>query len=59
MLSGFHSLETEGMLGGQPLTRDSSPVEGQAFEVSISRIYSVLLAEFGGKGDLQLTTANS
>ena len=36
---------------GQPLTRDSSPMQGQAFEVSISRIYSVLLAEFGGKGD--------
>ena len=37
-------------LWGQPLTRDSSPMQGQAFEVSISRIYSVLLAEFGGKG---------
>jgi hypothetical protein len=38
-------------LWGQPLTRDSSSMQGQAFEVSISRTYLVLLAEFGGKGD--------
>jgi len=36
---------------GQPLTQDSSPVQGQAFEVSIPRTYLVLLAEFGGKGE--------
>jgi len=37
--------------GVSPLTPDSSPMQGQAFEVSISRTYLVLLAEFGGKGD--------
>jgi len=31
-------------------------MQGQAFEVSISRIYSVLLAEFGGKGERQENT---
>jgi len=29
---------------------DSSPVQGQAFGVSILRIREVFLAEFGGKG---------
>jgi hypothetical protein len=38
-------------LRGQPLTRDNSPVQEQAFEVSISRTYSIRLGEFGGKGD--------
>jgi hypothetical protein len=49
---GTHTIWGEGKkLWGQPLTRDSSSMQGQVFEVSISGIYSVLLAEFGGKGD--------
>jgi hypothetical protein len=33
-------------------------MQGQALEVSISRIYLLLLGEFGGKGDRDLTTAD-
>jgi len=46
-------VEQRRKLWGQPLTRDSSPMQGKAFEVSISRTYLVLLAKFGGKGDRQ------
>ena len=35
----------ERKLWGQPLTRDSSPMQGQAFEVSISRPYYIRLGE--------------
>jgi hypothetical protein len=36
----------ERKLWGQPLTRDSPPIQGQAFEISISRPYYIRLGEF-------------
>jgi hypothetical protein len=36
----------ERKLWGQLLTRDSPPIQGQAFEISISRPYYIRLGEF-------------